>query len=119
MPAQELCQALVPPLNPPQELRALPQGSAPSLSGKDWGSFGFDLSFSPLWHHPELCFPAGEQEGQPPPPPQTSPHLDPAVLFQMDLLLMRCSVPSKLLSGSSGLPSVRRAVSMTALMAAD
>lgn len=77
MPAQELCQAPVPPLNPPQELRALPQGSAPSLSGKDWGSFGFDLSFSPLWHHPELCFPAGEQEGQPPLPPKPPPTLIP------------------------------------------
>lgn len=68
---------LSPSLIPPQELRALPQGSAPNLSGKDWGSFGFDLSFSPLWHHPELCFPAGEQEGQPPLPPKPPPTLIP------------------------------------------
>ena len=111
VPVQELCQALVTPFQPPppspppepRALMALPQGSAPSLSGKDWGSFGIELRFSPSWHHLEPCFPAGAREGCLPPYPP--PPLAPAVLFQMDLLLMRCSVPSKLLSGSSGLPS--------------
>lgn len=63
---------LPPPPPEPRALMALPQGSAPSLSGKDWGSFGIELRFSPSWHHLEPCFPAGAREGclppYPPPP---------------------------------------------------
>lgn len=62
-----------PPPPEPRALMALPQGSAPSLSGKDWGSFGIELRFSPSWHHLEPRFPAGAREGClppcPPPPP--------------------------------------------------